>query len=129
MAEQAMDLLSSLLADPTALDRVKKVLQDVGASAEEPPQQEPPPMVSPTPASSADLSFLANLLSKNPQNLELIAKCKKAYDAYHGGYDDQSIRLLKAVSPYLSAKRQNNFSQIVKALRISKAAQIFTKNG
>lgn len=128
MADQAMDLLANILSNPDAMENIKHIISDAGAQQSPPPApKSPAPSQSLGDISGVDLSFLTNLLNKNAQSMAMITKLKRAYDTYVGD-DDKNIRLLNAISPYLSQKRLSNFGSLVKMIRIGRAAEVFTKN-
>lgn len=90
MADNPMDIFSSLLSNPEALKSIGKLLNETNMPApqiEESKREELP--------SIPDLSSIS-------------------------ASDDNGTRLLYALEPYLSAKRRGNISQIVQAVKVGK---------
>ena len=115
----AMELLSGLLKNKDALNSLKNAFSD-----NEPVEKRENSM--PSSQDIPDLSFLSELLSGNQQNVEIMSKMKKAYDAYSND-NDPGINLLNALAPYLSNKRNENLSKIMTAVKVGKAFNQFNR--
>ncbi len=117
----AMELLSGLLKNKDTLNNLKNLVSDQQEREKTVYSDDAKPYNSDMP----DLSFLTELLSNNRQNVEIMNKMKKAYDAYSDDRDP-GINLLNALTPYLSNKRNENLSKIMTAVKVGKA---FTQLG
>ena len=142
MADNSMDLLTSLLSNPQAVENIKNIIGGMANSSQNEPEParepEPEPESRPEPphtqqaprpqtASVPDMSFLTNILANSNQNVEIMNKMKQAYDVY-ASEDDPSINLLHALSPYLSQKRTANLEKVITMVKVGKAASVFGKN-
>lgn len=90
MADNPMDLLSSLLSNPEAIKNIGKMLNETTMPSP------PAPQIADESQSFTDLSNFSS------------------------GGDDNGTRLLYALEPYLSSKRRGNIGQIVQAVRVGK---------
>ncbi len=115
-----MNLFSSLLSNPDAMKNIKDILGN--ASVDE--KQKPPVDNSPT-MNTNDLNFLSNIINQG-QNSEIIRKISNAYNVYSNN-STPGIRLLEALSPYLSTKRVSNLEKVKVAIKMSNAVSEFNK--
>ncbi len=91
MADNPMDILSSLLSNPEAIKNIGKMLNETTMPSPPVPAQE----------TSDEISSMPDLSGFSVS-------------------EDNGTRLLYALEPYLSSKRRGNISQIVQAVKVGK---------
>ena len=132
MDGNAMELISGLMNNPDAIDKIKNILYgtqtDVSVQSENTDNIDDNIAVSNNIGGNKipDMSFISNLLSGNEQSVELMNRMKDAYDVYSNNSDPE-VNLLNALTPYLSSTRIRNLETIKKIVRLGKATSVFAK--
>lgn len=108
--------ITELLSDPNAMDQIRSLSGLFGQSAQSgsPPAPSVPPPTEPQRSQGADM--LPALMKFMP----LINSLKE---------DDDAIRLLYAVKPFLSEARQEKLDQAIRIIRIIRIVPLLKDNG
>ena len=106
--------LTQLLNDPSGMEQIRSMAEGLLGNA--PPNQSAP--------STGDLSDL--MQGVRPEQLGSLMKMARALGAAR---DDDRTRLLLALRPHLSPKRQEKVDQAVKLLKLSSLLPMIGESG
>ena len=95
MADNLSDKLSSMLNNPDIVNTISEMAQKLKTTSNAQPSD-----------NTADLSSLANIASRLNND------------------DDDRIRLLNALRPYMSAKRSGNMDTAIKILKLTRITSL-----
>ena len=110
------DKLTQLLNDPAGMEQIRTMAEGLLGHA-------PPPETAPVPP-LGDLSDL--MQGVRPEQLGSLMKMARALGAAR---DDDRTRLLLALRPHLSAKRQEKVDQAIKLLKLSSLLPMIGESG
>lgn len=114
------DKLTQLLNDPAGMEQIRSMAEGLLGHV---PQASPPPEAAPAPP-LGDLSDLMQGI--RPEQLGSLMKMARALGAAR---DDDRTRLLLALRPHLSPKRQEKVDQAVKLLKLSSLLPMIGESG
>ncbi len=105
--------LGRLLSDPQTMEQIKSLSGLLGQPAA-PANSAPPPSAPPSPQSGNDL------LPAVMRFMPLLNSLRE---------DDDTIRLLRAVAPFLSEPRRERLEQAIKILRVIRLVPLLREQG
>ena len=109
--------LGRLLSDPATMEQIKSLSGLLGQPAA--PAGTPPPEAPPPPAQSGKQSG-GDLLPAVMRFMPLLTSLQE---------DDDTIRLLRAVQPFLSEQRRERLEQAIKILRVIRIVPLLRDRG
>lgn len=118
-----MNLFSSLLSNPDALKNIKDVIGNIDINKNNNENEEKADVY--TEHSKNDMTFLNDILNKSISG-DLLQKVNNAYSVYSSN-STPGIRLLEALTPYLSSKRVNNLEKVKTVIKVTNAVSEFNK--
>lgn len=123
MDNNAMNLFSSLLSNPDALKNIKDIIGNIDINKNSNENEEKAEVY--TEQSKSDMTFLNDILNKSVSS-DLLQRVNSAYSVYSSN-STPGIRLLEALSPYLSSKRVNNLEKVKTVIKVTNAFSEFNK--
>lgn len=128
MNSNALEMLSGMLSNPSAMENISNMVKGMNAKDKEENQErteiKEEPIKFENNNSIPDMSFLANIFANNENSIQAMNKMRKAYDTFNNVHDP-SINLINALSPYLSVRRMNNANKLITMVKVSKAINVF----
>lgn len=114
------DKLTQLLNDPAGMEQIRSMAEGLLGHA---PPASPPPEAAPAPPLGDLTDFMQGI---RPEQLGSLMKMARALGAAR---DDDRTRLLLALRPHLSPKRQEKVDQAVKLLKLSSLLPMIGESG